>query len=206
MITLTRKTTGNGTWAEIKELVRGGNADVLSIGDEVHDTLTTGEEVTFVVTAIDLYAEKQVIFSLKDCLNTRHCMNSEWTNKGGWAKSDMRRWLNSEVFETLSDDLKAIIAERSFSKTCKDKLWLFSEVEMFGKPVYGKSDANDKQMPLYLTERSRVKEQRDYGTYWYWLRSPGGSGATGFCLVGSGGAAGGGGASYSFGVAFGFCI
>jgi hypothetical protein len=68
-------------------------------------------------------------------------------------------------------------------------------------------DIDDVHFDLYNTEKSRVKECGDHGTWWYWLRSATASNATGFEYVSYNGSvpysnvAGGAG-----GVCFGFCI
>ena len=65
---------------------------------------------------------------------------------------------------------------------------------------------DETQLELFATERSRVKECAGRGTWWYWLRSPSGSTSTYFCRVRSSGNANSYGASYSYGVAFGFYL
>ena len=110
MATITRKTESPITWGEVKEAVKAGKAaEILHVGDEITETLTTGEQVVFVVAGIGVYAENQVIFSLKNCLAEEYHMNEDWTNVGGWAESKLRRVLNSEVLNLLPDDLLAVI-------------------------------------------------------------------------------------------------
>ena len=91
MAIITKKTESPIAWGEIKEAVKAGKAaEILHVGDEIAETLTTGEQVVFVVAGIGVYAENQVIFSLKNCLAEEYRMNEDWTNKGGWPACDMR--------------------------------------------------------------------------------------------------------------------
>ena len=113
MATITTKETRMFDWH---------NPGVLKVGDEITETLEDGREVVFVVMDYG-------VIGLKGLLGW-HQMNKTWTNKGGWLASDMRRYLNEEVIELLPDDLLAAIKPRKFGDE-EDRLWLFSEVEIF---------------------------------------------------------------------------
>lgn len=182
MAIITKKTESPIAWGEIKEAVKAGKAaEILHVGDEIAETLTTGEQVVFVVAGIGVYAENQVIFSLKNCLAEEYRMNEDWTNKGGWPACDMRRHL------------------------AEDNIWLFSEYEVFGEDWCDK-DPGDKPIPYYQTPANRVKCDADGDTTWWWERSPVTGSSTSFCSVVSNGSASDYAASYSSGVCFGFCI
>lgn len=89
----------------------------------------------------------------------------------------------------------------------EDKLFLLSKTQVFGKGDWSEAEPDDTHLDIFPTERSRVKECGDNGTYWWWLRSPISSYTTTFCGVSSIGTSGNNGnASSSYGVAFGFCI
>ena len=50
MAIITKKTESPIAWGEIKEAVKAGKAaEILHVGDEIAETLTTGEQVVFVV-------------------------------------------------------------------------------------------------------------------------------------------------------------
>lgn len=114
------------------------------------------------------------------------------------------------------DELREMIVPRRIVQTMdgerlesEDKLWLPSFTEMFGKEGaedWAPADTDETQLELFSTERSRVKERPGNGTWWYWLRSPGGSISARFCRVYSAGGANYGFASRAYGVAFGFCL
>ncbi len=209
MATIMRRTESPIEWAEIKEAVQAGKvAELLSVGDEIAETLATGEHAVFVVAGIGVYEENQVIFSLKDCLAEEYYMNKDWTNKGGWPACDMRRHLTEDVFPTLPDSLKAVITPRLLTTddgTAEDELWLFSEKEIFGED-WCDGDPDDKHIPYYQNPVNRVKRDRDGDQTWWWERSPYANASTAFCYVTSGGGASGSIASTSRGVCFGFCI
>lgn len=190
MASITTKTTSAFDWAHF-------NRTALKVSDEITDTLKTGEEVTFVVM-------DDGVMGLKNCLADTHRMNDDYTNKGGWAKSEMRRYLNEDVFDSLPDDLQAIIKTRNIGSS-KDKLWLFSEAEIFGEHDWTeKAPDRGEQLEYFKTPANRVKTDCDGDPCWWWERAPGSSNATYFCGVDSGGDAGVNGASVSSGVCFGF--
>ena len=95
------------SWAELKALSEAGKlGEVLKSGDNIPVTLKNGEEVSFDVGKDE---SGKIYFVMHDCLKERKPMNDNWTNKGGWEKSDMRRYLNEEVINLLPDELRKII-------------------------------------------------------------------------------------------------
>ena len=88
--------------------------------------------------------------------------------------------------------------------TTADKLFLLSEIEIFGSVSYSKS-GEGTQYDYYKAGNSKVKNYNGSANTW-WERSPYGSNSTHFCTVISYGSAGYNGASSAFGVAFGFCF
>ena len=90
-----------------------------------------------------------------------------------------------------------------------DLLWLASEMEVFGPHDWTENDPDrGEQMTYYKRRGNRIKSLGDEGeaANGWWERSPYANDATSFCIVSSGGNAGGGNADYSYGVAFGFCV
>ena len=135
-----------------------------------------------------------------------HCMNEDWTNEGGWLDCDMRRWLNSEVLNLLPEELLAVIKPRKFGNE-EDKLWLFSEMEIFGDHDWVENDPDRGfQFEYFQNPDNRVKLDEYGNTHTWWERSPYASSGTSYCLVNSGGSATSFGAIYSRGVCFGFYI
>lgn len=191
MATITTKETRNFTW---EDLERG----TVKVGDEITETLKDGREVVFVVM-------DDGVIGLKNCLG-EHYMNKKWTNKGGWLASDMRRYLNEEIFALLPDALQAVIRPRTFG-TEQDNLWLFSEVEIFGEHDWTEKDPDrGEQLEYFKTPANRVKCDEDGDPTWWWERSPYASNSINFCYVSSNGYANNYYASNSRGVCFGFYI
>ena len=208
-----RKREEPASWTLIQTLAGEGKlGELLQVGDELKCQLKTGENVTFELADM----RERPCFVLKDCMKDKKPMNKKLTNAGGWRDSFMREWLNGTIFHMMPDALQEIIVPRTIRQTLdgavvetEDKLWLPSFTEMFGKEGaedWAPADTGDEQFQLYTSEKSRVKEQGERGTWWYWLRSPYGSNSTAFCRVYSDGSAGSSDASNSFGVAFGFCL
>ena len=173
------------------------NPGTLKVGDEITETLKDGRKVVFVVM-------DDGVIGLKGLL-ARHQMNNDWTNKGGWLASDMRRYLNEEVIELLPDDLLAAIKPRKFGDE-EDRLWLFSEVEVFGEHICGFGDEGDKQFEYFKNPINRIKFDEDGDNYSWWERSSCGFNIHSFCSVSSSGNSFYPYANESSGVCFGFYI
>ena len=87
------------------------------------------------------------------------------------------------------------------------KLFLFSEIEIFGSINYSKP-GEGTQYPYFATAGNRIKHLAN-GTGsadWWWERSPYASNSNGFGNVNSSGGASNGNAHNTNGVCFGFCV
>ena len=89
-------------------------------------------------------------------------------------------------------------------ETVSDKLFLLSEVEIFGSTSYSAA-GEGTQYDYYKAGNSKVKKRNGSAASW-WERSPYASNSTYFCLVSSNGSADYYDASIASGVAFGFCL
>lgn len=165
-----------------------------------HDTLAAG-------------GKAGVTFQLVDCLKETAQMNSSNTNVNGWRGSAMRTRMGTYL-DRLNADLKAVIknvnkvtsvgSNQSGLETTSDKLFLLSEIEIFGATTYSFA-SEGKQYEYYAAGNRTIKKVNGSANIW-WERSPR-SGDTGaFCGVGSNGYADINFASYSYGVSFGFCV
>lgn len=224
MFDITKRTTITTDWAQLKTVQEKMNlAEImLEVGSEFPLSLEADadnendvfEQLTAQV--VHVTKEGRVMVVLKDCMEKIHAMNDRATNAGGWKDSAMRKWLNEDVLHRLPKELKAMIVPRTIRQKIngeevqtQDKLWLPSFSEMFGADAaaaWAPCDLGDEQFELFDSERSRVKEVPERGTWWYWLRSPYASNSTDFCLVHSDGGAISSAAVYAYGVAFGFCL
>nr|WP_275958040.1 DUF6273 domain-containing protein [Pseudoflavonifractor phocaeensis] len=184
-------------------------------------TLGNGAAVT-VVAAAHLPATEDkpagLRFVFKDCLAEPHQMNKTWTNRGGYRASEGRRHLLEDVLPLLPADLRAVIRPRKITEITEgktlvyeDPLWLPSETDVFGRGHESLQNGvvdgpDDFQLPIFLTERDRVKQREGFGTTPWSLRSVNAAYSTDFCRVDTGGGAGNSGADYSWAVAPGFDI
>ena len=170
------------SWARIKDLAKDGAKDgLLKSGNLIPVTLKNGEEIQLVVAHDEF---DRVFFVLKDC-STEHKMATP-TNayECVWATSDMRRYLNEEVFPLLPDDLQAVIAPAKIVQIfndkhfeTEDKLFLLSQTQVFGKGYWSNFEPGDAQLDCFTDKKSRMKLMyREkcslLGNYPWWLRTP----------------------------------
>ena len=184
--------------------VNGVNYQFQIIGFD-HDTLTTKDGTR---------TKAGITFQMVDCLNTTYSMNGSNTNSGGWNGSTMRTSTMATLLNQLSSDLKSVLKfvnkvtsvgnNSSGLETTSDKLFLLSEIEVFGATQYSYA-GEGKQYEYYTAGNSTIKKVNGSATGW-WERSPLSGTPTTFCRVNSNGSANYNYASYSFGVSFGFCV
>ena len=216
-------------WATINENALNGTAETLyQIGGrkEIPITLSDGTETIADVELIafnhddlaDGTGKASLTFFCKDLPNIQKNMNPSSSDVGGWESSEMRVFVNGELFNALPSELQAVIKPVSkisdSSKvliTTTDKLWLasFNEVGF----TDGKNNLTG-QGELYSAVFSSDKESRkkyitdDTDSGGWWLRSTyyTTSSNTMFWRVQTSGAPYGDIQSGKFYVAFGFCI
>ena len=168
------------SWAELKALSEAGKlGEVLKSGDNIPVTLKNGEEVSFDIGKDE---SGKIYFIMHNCLKETKPMNGGCTNKGGWEKSDMRRYLNEEVIELLPNELQEIIKPTKIvqvwdgkRRETEDKLFLLSRTQVFGKEEwYEPIEPNDSLIDIFGNPKWRVKGLDYYcgpSCYW-WFRSP----------------------------------
>lgn len=180
--------------------INGANYQVDIIGKN-HDTYTAG-------------GKAPLTFQLHDCYGETKNMNSSNTSSGGWTSCAMRSTHLPAILALMPTEVQNGIREvskkasvggaSSTIETVSDKLFLLSEVEIFGSTSYSAA-GEGTQYDYYKAGNSKVKKQNGSAARW-WERSPIASSSTLFCLVTSGGNANNDAASYAYGVAFGFCF
>ena len=142
-------------------------------------------------------------------------MNSSNTNSGGWNGSYMKKTVMTTLLNQLPAALKNVLksvnklsgtgnGSTSGTQTTNDKLFLLSEVEIFGTTTYS-VPGEGTQYAYYKAGNSKVEKVNGSADSW-WERSPYGSYSSNFCSVSSNGSASNYGAHGTGGVCFGFCV
>ena len=180
--------------------INGASYQVDIIGKN-HDTYASG-------------GKAPLTFQLHDCYGETKNMNSSNTNSGGWTSCAMRSTHLPAILALMPTEVQNGIREvnkltsagsqSATINTTADKLFLLSEIEIFGSVSYSKS-GEGTQYDYYKAGNSKVKKL-DGSAYYWWERSPDGSNSAGFCRVNSNGYADCSYASGAIGVAFGFCF
>lgn len=164
----------------------------------------------------DTYAsggKAPLTFQLHDCYDDADMNNSD-TNEGGWLICDMRSTHLPAILALMPTEVQNGIREvykqtsagggNGAINTTADKLFLLSEIEIFGSITYSVS-GEGTQYDYYKAGNSKVKNSGDIASYW-WERSPSSSSKDSFCTVSSSGKAESGPSYAPAGVAFGFCF
>lgn len=146
-----------------------------------------------------------------------HGTDASNTNSGGFTGSEMYSWLQNTLLPTLPSDLQAVLksvnkktsagSQSSTINTNSMKLFLFSEIEIFGSTTYSKA-GEGSQYSYFATAANRIKylSNGSGSADWWWERSPHGSDSATFCYVVSNGSASHASANATNGVCFGFCV
>ena len=180
--------------------INGASYQVDIIGKN-HDTYTAG-------------GKAPLTFQLHDCYGEIKNMNSSTTNSGGWTSCAMRSTHLPAILELMPTEVQNGIREvnkltsagsQSQSiHTTEDKLFLLSEIEVFGSLTYS-FNGEGTQYDYYKAGNSKVKNISGSASSW-WERSPYAYNSAGFCLVYDTGIANVYSANLQTGVAFGFCF
>lgn len=182
-------------------LINGTNYRIDIIGKN-HDDLADGT------------GKAPLTFQLHDCYTTTYQMNSSNTNSGGWTNCAMRSTHLPAILALMPAEIQAGIREvqkkssagnkSSSIQTTNDKLFLLSEIEIFGSTTYSFA-GEGTQYDYYKAGNSKVKKLNG-SAYAWWERSPDSSFSTSFCSVYSSGSADAVNASNLRGVPFAFCF
>ena len=153
-------------------------------------------------------------FQLHDCYADRKMMNGGSTNSGGWTSCAMRSTDLPAILALMSTEVQNGIREvnkltsagsrSSTINTTADKLFLLSEIEIFGKITCSVS-GEGTQYDYYKVGNSKVKNYNGSANYW-WQRSPYINNYRNFCAVSNRGIADYISANDVYCVAFAFCF
>ena len=213
------------SWSKIDEISRTGKAqNAFSVGN-TKDITVDGETLTMEIVGFnhdDLASggKAGITFGMKNLMKNNRNMSSSNTNSGGAVDSALHKYINSNIYNNLPADLKAVIKKvkkkttaggaTTTLKTYQTNLFLFSVPEVFQQSeIPSWASKNDGYLyPRFTNNTSRVKKMSngtDSAAPW-WLGSPDTTCSDAFCYVSSDGSIGSNRASGGLGVCFGFCI
>lgn len=212
------------TWAQIAEAVANNDpiVDSWQIGD-TKDEVVAGETLTFVIVGKDHddksdgTGKAKLTFGMTQLMSNTRQMNGSNTNAGSFAGSALYAHLRDTILPGMPEELRAAIkpvnkptssgSQNSTIRNDSMSLWLFSEVEIFGRTTYS-FGGEGFQYPYFATAANRIKRLfNGMGevSIW-WERSPYSDDSRRFCCVPTSGTAYYHYASTLYGVCFGFCI
>ena len=210
---------GNNSWAAIIKACQEKQVpDTWNIGDSCNMTINNKTYAIDIISKNhDTYAAggtAPLTFQLHDCYADTKVMNSSNTNSGGWKNSAMRTTHLPAILALMPTEVQNGIREvskkasvggaSSTIETVSDKLFLLSEVEIFGSTRHSAA-GEGTQYDYYKAGNSKVKKQNGSETLWL-ERSPVVSSSASFCTVSKSGNASYEVANRARGVAFGFCF
>ena len=210
----------DATWEQIIDACqKNAVPDTWLVGDQKTMTINgTNYLIDIIGKNHDDYADGSgkapLTFQMHDVYGTTYQMNSSSTNVGGWTSCDMRTTYLSSIFNFLQTEIQTGIKEvnkltsagntSSTINTTSDKLFLLSEIEIFGSTTFSKS-GEGSQYDYYKAGNSKVKNFITSACDW-WERAPHGGHTGGFGYVKSDGTAFASDANAARGVSFAFCF
>ena len=209
----------NNSWEAIIAACQSGSApDSWVVGNSKTMTINgTDYQIDIIGKNHDTYTAggtAPLTFQMHNCYGTVYKMNSSDTNRGGWTDCAIRSrhlpailaLMPTEVQNGIREVNKLTSAGRGSAtiKTTADKLFLLSEIEIFGSVTYSVA-GEGSQYAYYSAGNSKVKNMSGSANVW-WARSPESSNSNSFVGVGKTGYVTYADASKAFGVAFGFCF
>lgn len=218
-VSLLKDNFADNEWSEIIAACQSGNVPASWVVGNYKNMTINGKayRIDIIGKNHDTYAAggtAPLTFQMHDCYDETKQMNSSNTNSGGWQNSAMRTTHLPAILNMMPAEVKAAIRDvqkkssagnqSSSIQTTNDKLFLLSEIEIFGSTTYSFA-GEGKQYDYYKAGNSKVKNLSG-SAYSWWERSPYSSNSTYFCYVYSSGIAAAVNASYANGVAFGFCF
>ena len=197
-------------WTTIINAVRVGSTDVYNVGDTktvdmgslgTH-TLRIANKSTPAECSTTGFSQTACGFVLEFAdIITRHRMNPYTSgvtttgngNIGGWPASEMRAYVNSDIYNALPEQLKNGIINTtvvsghgprdSSNFTSTDKMYLLSTKEVYGKEGttnvinYDTAEGETRQLDYYSSQNvttsnySGAIKQYNGSNEWWWLRS-----------------------------------
>lgn len=221
----TKDVTLSGTWQSLN--VSNVTVKAFIIGFNHNSAVEGANRIHFLMgkigAAMVAFCDSQYGSSRSGAYFT---MNTTDTNSGGWEASRMRKTvlgnsntpdvpLEGSFIAVLPEELRAVMksvtkwTQNNALTATTDYAFLMAEFEIFGTRSYanGGEQSKQAQYDYFKAGNPKVfyKHSATTTAVISWLRSPSASYSTNVCYVNTSGAANAGYASYSLGVAPGFC-
>lgn len=149
---------------KVMEVIRKQKFEVqdiqkIQVGDQI--VIPLAEFGEFTATAQKI-TEKGVLFMFDDCVAEQQ-MNEEWTNKGGYAKSHMKKWIDTVLMNAFPEELQGRIQDLALPTYSM----MFGHDDWYERAI---EPDNDEQLPLMAKRKNRVADFND-DYEWYWLQN-----------------------------------
>lgn len=211
----------DATWAQIIAACQNNTVpDTWVIGNQKTMTIDGADYAIDIIgknhdTYSDGSGTAPLTFQLHDCYVKQTFINSH--NSGGWTSCTMRQTHLPAILSKMPTEVQNGIREvnkltsagnqSATINTTADKLFLLSEIEIFGSITYSFS-GEGSQYPYFTTESNRIKyfaDSPDVAAKW-WERSPDAGNFRNFCMVYISGVSGNDDMANNRAVCFGFCF
>ena len=206
------KTFSDDSWKTIVDAVRSGKTEKYNVGDTKEVDLGAfgkhnvriANKSTPSECSIDGFSQTACGFVLEfvDVI-TLYAMNSSDTNVGGWPRTNMRTYINNDIYNTLPVELRNEIIDTKVvsgygskdtnSFESLDKLYLLSTKEVYGKDGISYDTANGdtitRQLDYYKSNNVSTSNYsnalKNYGAkdVMWWLRSAYSSNSNSFYYI-----------------------
>ena len=214
------------SWDTIAKAVKAGKTEKYKVGDTKEvDLGTYGKHKVRIANMNTPNECKQEGFSQSACgfvveftdIVTTHNMNpsgdyngktySNGWNKDGWPKSQMKTFLDNDIYNALPQELKSVIittetvsghgSEDTNNFTSTDKLYLLSTAEIWAQGTsntinYDTARGKTRQLDYYNSKSvttssyaSAIKKDSSGTANFWWLRSVNSNTDNYFCAVGT---------------------
>lgn len=141
------------SWSEVSNISRSGEArQRIALGAVKTDRMKNGFNAEYRVIGFnhddlaDGSGKAPLSWEMTRAYKDKRPMDLSSTSKGGWDKSELRAWLNSDFFNLCSDELQSIICpvEKLTSAGDRsreiinsvDRVFILSEKEVYGRVFY----------------------------------------------------------------------
>ena len=188
----------DASWDTIITAVREGKTENYHVGDTKEIDMGSFGKHTVRIANMSTPSEcSSSRFSKTACgfviefadVVTKHSMNSQLTNEGGWPATKLNSYVNNEIYNALPAELREGIINTyvvsghgfgdSYNLTSTDKLYLLSTKEVYGTSyTYDTLSSETRQLDYYqnigvtLNNTADVIKEYNGITFTWWFRSP----------------------------------